>query len=97
MTTHYLLNSYNSHSLLPNFVRATSYVDLIKGETIPVMVLSHLDNNVGVSVPLTMFNEERTFKIAESYIVDLTSKNCNNESEFSEKGNVVRFLKPSIV
>lgn len=38
------------------------------------MVLSHLDNNVGVSVPLTMFNEERTFKIAESYIVDLTSK-----------------------
>ncbi|MCI4054828.1 hypothetical protein MMK25_02745 [Bacillus cereus] len=75
----------------------TSYVDLLKGETIPVMVLSHLDNNVGVSVPLTMFNEERTFKIAESYIVDLTSKNCNNESEFSEKGNVVRFLKPSIV
>lgn len=60
------------------------------------MVLSHLDNNVGVSVPLTMFNEERTFKISESYIAS-PRKNCNNESEFSEKGNVVRFLKPSIV
>lgn len=61
------------------------------------MVLSHLDNNVGVSVPLKMFNEERTFKISESYIVDLTSTNCNNDSEFNQKGNIIRFLKPSIV
>ncbi|PFN06834.1 hypothetical protein [Bacillus cereus] len=75
----------------------TSYVDLLKGKTIPVMVLSHLDNDVGVSVPLAMFSEEKIFKISESYIVNLSSKNYKQHDEFTEEENVIHLPKPSIV
>ncbi|MGG2134589.1 hypothetical protein AB1284_25265 [Bacillus sp. S2(2024)] len=75
----------------------TSYVDLLKGETIPVMVLSHMDNDVGVSVPLSMFNEENAFHITESFIVDLSQKNYKQKTEFDCKENVIQLPKPSIV
>ena len=75
----------------------TSYVDLLRGETIPVMVLSHLDNDIGISVPLAMFSEENIFRISECFIVELSPKNYIQNSESNDLENVIHIPNPSIV
>lgn len=75
----------------------TSYVDLLRGETIPVMVLSHLDNDIGISVPLAMFSEEKIFRISECFIVELSPKNYIKNCESNDLENVIHIPNPSIV